>query len=250
MLDNIKSSNILKKIFGYITYRKKLNIIKLNKLIKKRLNITKEDYDIYALKEFNLRYHLNIEDINIKELDLKMKYIYNKGVEYLTKVKFYQLNKLNLSDNGISDINVFEKDNLKKLKELYLNKNYISDISILEKVNFLDLSILDLSDNGISDINVLQKVNFTKLKELNLASNKISNINVFEIVYFKKLKKLNLASNKISDADAKVFKKVKFKYLKELELYDNDNLITYPPSNSSGFPKDLMYIDKSHFLLD
>ena len=141
MLDNIKSSNILKKIFGYITYRKKLNIIKLNKLIKERLNITKEDYDIYALKEFNLRYHLNIEDINIKELDLKEKFLYNKGFESLNKVKFYQLNKLNLSQNAISNINGLEKDNLKKLKELYLDRNYISDISILEKVNFQDLNI-------------------------------------------------------------------------------------------------------------
>ena len=42
MLDNIKSSIILKKIFGNIVYRIQLNIIKLNKRIKKRLKITKE----------------------------------------------------------------------------------------------------------------------------------------------------------------------------------------------------------------
>ena len=48
MLDNIKSSKILKKIFGYMTYRKQLNIVKLNKRIKERLNIKREEYDIYV----------------------------------------------------------------------------------------------------------------------------------------------------------------------------------------------------------
>ena len=142
MLDNVKSTNILKIIFEYIRNKKKLKIIRLNKRIKERLNITKEDYKTYEfLKEFNLRNNLNIEDINIKELDLKEKYIGNEGFEYLNKIKFNQLNKLNLYWNYISDISILAKENYKELKELNLSKNEISDISIFEKVNFKELRI-------------------------------------------------------------------------------------------------------------
>ena len=156
MWDNIKSSIILKKIFGNIMYRIQLNIIKLNKRIKKRLNIKKEDYDKYILEEFNFMYNLNI-DINIKEYKVKDKYITNKGLKYLNAVKFNNLNKLNLYWNYISDISILDKENYKELKELNLGKNEISDISILEKVNFNELNKLDLSQNRISDINVLEK---------------------------------------------------------------------------------------------
>ena len=51
--------------------------------------------------------------------------------------------------------------------------NEISDINILEKVNFKKLNKLDLSWNKISDIKILEKVNFKELKELNLRFNKI-----------------------------------------------------------------------------
>ena len=46
------------------------------------------------------------------------------------------MNKIDLSFNKISDIQILEKVNFKELKELYLSNNKISDINILEKVNF------------------------------------------------------------------------------------------------------------------
>ena len=71
----------------------------------------------------------------------------NEGLIHLNKIKFNQLNELNLSYNQISDISILEKVNFKELKELNLNNNEISDISILEKVNFTELKKLYLSRN-------------------------------------------------------------------------------------------------------
>ena len=137
MLDNLKSKYILKKILEKIKNKRKLNIIKYNKIIMAKLNINKEDFEIYiALKDFNDKYKTNIEDIDIRELNLNGKFIENEGLKDLAKIKFKELNKLDLSWNKISDISVLEKVNFKELKELDLSYNEISDISVLEKVNF------------------------------------------------------------------------------------------------------------------
>ena len=69
--------------------------------------------------------------------------------------------RLNLSNNKITDISIFEKVNFKKLKELDLNDNDISDISILEKVNFKELNILNLSSNKIN-----QQINSSLIRKL------------------------------------------------------------------------------------
>ena len=133
MLDKVKSKYILKKILEMIKNKRKLNIIKYNKIIKAKLNINKEDFEIYiTLKEFNNEYKTNIEDIDIRELNFKGKYIENEGLKDLAKINFKELKELNLSYNEISDISVLEKVNFKELKELDLSYNKISDINALE----------------------------------------------------------------------------------------------------------------------
>ena len=81
MLEKVKSKYILKEIFLKIKNKRKLNIIKYNKRIMVKLNINKKDFEIYiSLKDFNNKYNKNIEDIDIKELNLCRKY---KGNEVL-----------------------------------------------------------------------------------------------------------------------------------------------------------------------
>jgi len=220
MLDKVKSKYILKEIFEMIKNKRKLNIIKYNKRITVKLNINKIDFEIYIpLKKYNDKYNTNIEDIDIKELNLIGRKIGNEGLKDFVTIKFKKLKELNLSLNNISDINILQKVNIKELKELYLSWNKISDINILQKVNFKELNILDLSDNQISDINILEKVNFKKLKELNLCLNNISNINILEKVDFKELNILDLSDNRISDIN--ILEKVNFKKLKKLNLSNN-----------------------------
>ena len=121
MLDKVKSIYILKKIFEKIKKKRKINIIKYNKRIIVKLNINKEDFEIYImLKELNNKYNTNIKDLDIKELNLGARQIENEGLKVLVKIKFKELNKLDLSFNKISDISILDKANFKELKILNL----------------------------------------------------------------------------------------------------------------------------------
>ena len=89
MLDNIKSRYIIKVIFANIRNKIKLNIIKFNKKLQARLNVTKEDLEIYIiLKDFNNKYGNKIEDIDIKEININSQLIKNEGLKDLFKLKF------------------------------------------------------------------------------------------------------------------------------------------------------------------
>ena len=156
MLDNIKSSYILNILFKYIHNKKKLNLIKYNKKLLNRLNISSENFKVYeCLKEFNLKYDANIEDIDIEILEQKSKNLNNEGLEYFEKIGFINLKKIILNTNDISNISSLENLNLKNLIELDLSKNNISEIKVFEKLNLINLKKLFLNENEISDILLL-----------------------------------------------------------------------------------------------
>ena len=196
MLNRVQSKYILDKIFENIRNKRKWNIVKYNKRIRDRLDIDKKIFEEYLiLKEFNMKYDLNIDDFDIKELNIRRKYIRNEGFKYLSKLDFKELINLDLSENEI----LIYTDKLKgvnyqKLRELYLNV-----INFLEKENLKQLEKLNLSHNKIFNIDILAKVNFKELKELDLSYNEISIINILEKVNFKELKELYLGNNNISD---------------------------------------------------
>ena len=115
MLDNIRSIKILNIILQIITKRKELNIFKKNKKMMNKLNIKKEDFEQFLiLKEINLKFNLDIKDIDIKELNLGNKNLENDVIDYLTKIKFNRLKVLNFEKNNISDIKRLE--NIVKFK--------------------------------------------------------------------------------------------------------------------------------------
>ena len=196
MLNRVNSKYILDKIFENMRNKRKLNIVKYNKRIRDRLDIDKKNYEEYMiLNEFNMKYDLNIEDFDIKELNLRRKYIRNEGLKYLSKLDFKELINLDLSENEILIYtDVLKGVNYQKLKELYLNI-----INFLEKESLKELEKLNLSHNKIFNIDILAKVNFKELKELDLSYNEISIINILEKVNFKELKELYLGNNNISD---------------------------------------------------
>jgi len=76
---NLKSNYILKKLFNNLMKKKKLDIIKYNKNIKDRINISIEDYkgysEIYSSVEIEIKPFENIygKFININE-EKKMYY--------------------------------------------------------------------------------------------------------------------------------------------------------------------------------
>ena len=97
MLNELKSIYVLNKIFSKMKNRIILKIIKYNKLLMNRLNITKEDFMEYkSLQEFNEKLELNIRDIDIEELDLSKRSIDNENIKYrnIRKSKFGKIKKI------------------------------------------------------------------------------------------------------------------------------------------------------------
>jgi len=95
MLKNITSSYVLKKIFDYLKNKRKLKIIKCNRRMLDFLNIVKEDFQVYkTLKEFNEKFSANIEDTNIRELNLMVADIKNKGLEFLNRIKIHKFKNI------------------------------------------------------------------------------------------------------------------------------------------------------------
>ena len=97
MLIKIKSLKILNIITGALKKRIELKIFKYNKKMLKKLNINKEDFEQFILiKEMNLKFNLDIKDIDIKKLNLEKKNLDNAIIGYLGKIKFDKLKILNL----------------------------------------------------------------------------------------------------------------------------------------------------------
>ena len=136
----------------------------LNYPIKEFIKLYTNNNNEILLEEFNNKYHTDIKNTKINELNLHGMNLGNEGLNDLCKIEFKELKKLDLYSNKISDIKVLEKVKFDKLEILDLSNNQISDINILEKVKFKELNKLDLSGNRISDINILEKVDFKQLK--------------------------------------------------------------------------------------
>ena len=74
MFEKIKSSYVMKIILDYMKRKRALNIIKFNKKLLNKLNLAIKDFKVYdILEEYNQRFNLNIEDINITNLSLTNK---------------------------------------------------------------------------------------------------------------------------------------------------------------------------------
>ena len=150
MLNKIKSNYIMNLIFKNMKNKKKLNLIKYNKIMTNRLNLNEDDFKIYQnLKEVNKIYNKDFDDIDIKEFNISL-------------VNFRELKELNLSYNKIININILEKVNFKKLKELDLSYNKISDMGIFKKIKFEKLTTLMIYNNLTSE-----EENSSILKQLN-----------------------------------------------------------------------------------
>ena len=220
-----KLKNICKLIDSLVEEN---NIIKLelSNLMKKVINISaikennKQLNKQLTLDEFNAELNLRISDFSIKKLNLREKNYGNIILDYLTKITFEHLIKIDLGFNNISDLSQLQNINFSKLEFLSLDNNKISDINVLEKVKFVNLKNLYLIGNNISDINILEKVNFPNLETLKLSNNKIININVFQKVNFPKLEELDLSNNKIKVIYS--LGNTNFKELKTLLLNDNE----------------------------
>ena len=169
MLANIKCKYLLEIIFNNLRKRLKLKIVKYNKRFLEKLDLDIKEFQKYKLlKEINEKLNLNIKDIDINDLDLTDKKLNDDALKYLDKIEFENLRVLNLSKNKIIEIKLLLKYNWNKLD---LSNNMISDITSFQNYNFEELKELNLSNNKLSEISEFKNLKLKKLKVLNLSSN-------------------------------------------------------------------------------
>jgi Leucine-rich repeat (LRR) protein len=121
-------------------------------------------------------YHTSL-DRNEIVIELNDKDLGDSGFELLSKIKFKNLQKLNVKGNNITNIAPLSCLCNKNTKKLDLSFNKLNNISPLGQQNFNLKGVrkLLLNDNLIEDIGVFQMEDvFPNLKKLNLCNNRIN----------------------------------------------------------------------------
>ncbi|CRG95828.1 leucine-rich repeat protein [Plasmodium gallinaceum] len=164
--------------------------------------LNKKYSEIY--KNINTKnYHNYIKIINLSNLYLPL--------NFLNFSNFENLKILNLSNNGIENLNDLKLP--KKLKVLNLKNNKISSLEFLS--DFLEIEKLVLDNNELKNINKI--ILLKKLKILRCSHNKITNLPLFQNL---NLMELNIHNNLIKDITHLVLIKNK-KSLISINIYNN-----------------------------
>lgn len=121
---------------------------------------------VYLVELGGKQFREDITELNASGLEL---------VSISALGEFDALERVDLSDNKISNIYIFEW--IKGVKYLNLSRNRISDLNPL--LNMDGLEVLNLSENDIGDVRILSRL--TWLKELYIAGNGLSAEQVEEL---------------------------------------------------------------------
>ena len=218
-LKKLKSDYFVQKLFGYMTERASLEIIKYNKSIQKRINI-----DINQNKEYSAKY----SSIELEIIPMKNKYgqfinVKGEDKEYYhiyfndNKKKEIKRTSLNKKDK-VSKINIIIDYQVESFSELFYECKCIESINFtkfcrnnitsMNAMFFKCTSLTKLNFNNFNTSNVtdLGCMFFfcSSLKELNLNNFKTSNVTNMNAMFSEcsSLKKLNLNNfntNKVTD---------------------------------------------------
>ena len=207
ILENIKSKYILSKIFDFISKKKKLEIVRYNKRIQKRLNLSIKDY----FQEFS---KIEIEIIPTKDKYGKFINIINKyDKEYYhiyfnvnkeeTKNK-YEINK----EDKVTKIKIIIDYQIKSFKKLFYECECIEYINFKKfyRNNIIDMSWMFYNCSSLKELNLtnfktnnvmdMRKMfsNCRSLKELNLNNFNTNNVKDMSCMFYNcsSLEELNL----------------------------------------------------------
>ena len=212
---NCYNNNITSNFILYL-YNKIIDCKKEIKISDKQITLTKGKNTYISLNIFSIVRFSDLRVLICNNCELKDDSLY-----LLDKLFSNNLITLNLSNNKLSDISIFNgKENLINLKELDLSYNNLINIESLTKCKLLNLINLDLSHNKIVNITCLENnLYFNSLEKLDLSFNEIKKVNKIDI---KTLNYLNLLGNAISEGilDFNCF-------IEKLVLRKNDNKIYF-----------------------
>ena len=182
------------------TYQKSELIILLNYLMHTNIKNNLSYIIIYLFRKIYNEIKINE---SMKEINYKDFRRLNIDIYILSKLKFNNLQLINLQNCGIDEQIIKDIQNIFTSKLTYLNisENKLTNLQIFNKENiFNNLIYLDLSHNNIEEINSLMFCKFSNLKKLNLSHNKISNIKCLDNdLNFNHLEELDLSFNNIKE---------------------------------------------------
>ena len=142
ILKKLKSDYFLQKLFNNLLKRKSLDIIKYNKNIKNRINISIKDYkeyaEIYSPIEIEIKLVNNEygEFINVEKENEKYYHIYFDNSKE-------EINRDYLKENEkIKKIKIVIKYQVKSLKDLFANCSCISSIVFKQFSNNLSNDLI------------------------------------------------------------------------------------------------------------
>ena len=208
-IENLKSNFIFKKILHTMKKNKAFEIIKYNKNIQKRLNLSINDYQqysqLYSLIEIELKIAYNKYDkfINISGEEMKYYHIYfdnsNEGIKRNHMYDFEHVNKIRI----IIDYHVksFKKlfSGCKCITSVILKKFYRINVTNMSYMFYdctllKELTLSNLNTNNINDISGML-FGCSSLNKLNLSNFYTNNVTNMRSMFFgcSSLKELNLS---------------------------------------------------------
>ena len=219
-LNNIKSIFIVKKILSHLIKNKSLKIIKYNKQLQRRLNLSINDYKEYSQLYSSIEIELKLDDsqkiynrnfINIfgKEKDYYHIYFDNSNEEI--KRNYLEENE------KVNIIKIIIDYQVKSIKELFYDCKYISSIFFkkfyrnINDISFMfsrcyllkEINLSNFNTENISDMKYMFD-NCLSLKELNLSNFNTDNITNMSGMFngCSSLKEINLSNfntNNVTD---------------------------------------------------
>jgi len=242
--ENIKSDFILKKIFAYIEKIKLLEIIKSNKKMKKRLNISIDNYkeysQLYSSIELELKPDENIQRgnfINIAIENMPYYHIYFDGSKeeakrnYLNENEKVETIKIIINHQIKSFVNLFFGCKINSIIFKKFNRTNITnmdgmfyDCELLKEINFYNYNTTNVKDMTymFQGCKLLKKLDLS-----NFNTNNVTNMcRMFQNCY--SLEELNLSSFNTNNVNNMSGMFCGCKSLKELDIYNfNTNKVKY-----------------------
>ena len=168
----LKSNIILKRIFNNIEKNRALDIMKYNKILQKRLNLSINDYKKY----FQLYSPIEIELYNIKS-ESKFINISNKDEKYY-HIYFNNSNEERKIEN-------FLNEEIEKIK-IIIDYQIKSFQKLFYYCSFESLIVKKFNRINITDMNLM--FFNCKVKELNLLNFKTNNVTNMSYMFYKRNK--------------------------------------------------------------
>ncbi len=178
---SVKDTGLNDDALGYMTYLRGLTRLEIDDnyaISGEAVDDMMRILEGCVLSHSTLVYSMDVEGYKVRtdtvELDLSARGI--SDISGLGNVG--SLQKLNLSQNSISNIYIFEHTNSRfSLKELYLGNNAIVDLTPVASV--FNLEILDLSGNMINSVQPL--MGLQSLRQLYIQGNMLTEEQIYEL---------------------------------------------------------------------